>query len=102
MSERLAGSSVLALGSSVSEIASNINAVLLDKKSDFELGLTGIIGAGLFELTVGLAIGCFLINKSYSMSYKLLSRDLIIYLLTLVLLYYFLECKYIDIAKVYF
>jgi hypothetical protein len=88
------------LGSSVSLIASNMNAALQNKADQIELGLTGILGAGILQLSVGLAIGCFLIKKNYSLSYSLIARDLIIYLVLLVLLYYYLEMKYITFNKV--
>jgi Ca2+/Na+ antiporter len=76
-----------------------MNAVLHNKKQEFELGLTGILGAAIFELTVGLAIGCFLIKKNYKLAYTILSRDLILYMIVLILLYYYLEMKYITMTK---
>ena len=100
ISERLAGSTILALGGSISLIASNMNAFLLNKTNEIELGLTGIIGAAIFELTIGLAIGCFLIKKNYKLAFSILARDLIIYLIVLVILYYYLEMKYITLTKV--
>jgi Ca2+/Na+ antiporter len=77
-----------------------MNAVLLNKPNEFELGLTGILGAAIFELTVGLAVGCLLIKKNYYLSYSVLSRDFIIYLIIIVLLYYYIETKYITLTKV--
>lgn len=77
-----------------------MNAVLLNKTDEIELGLTGIIGAAIFELTIGLAIGCFLIKKNYKLAFSILARDLIIYLIVLVILYYYLEMKYITLTKV--
>ncbi len=68
--------------------------------SEFELGLTAILGASIFELTIGFAIGCFLIRKNYKISYKILSRDFLIYLLSLILIYFFLLDKYLDLKKV--
>jgi len=77
-----------------------MNAVLLNKVEEIELGLTGILGAAIFELTVGIAIGCFLIKKNYKLAFTTLARDLIIYLIVLVILYYYLEMKYITLNKV--
>jgi len=77
-----------------------MNAVLLNKVEEIELGLTGILGAAIFELTVGIALGCFLIKKNYKLSFSILARDLIIYLIILVILYYYLELKYITLNKV--
>lgn len=67
---------------------------------EIELGLTGILGAAIFELTIGIAIGCFLIKENYKLTFKVIARDLIIYLIVLVILYYFLEMKYITFSKV--
>ncbi len=77
-----------------------MNAVLLNKVQEIELGLTGILGAAIFELTVGIAIGCFLIKKNYKLAFSVISRDLIIYLIVLVILYYYLEMKLITLGKV--
>lgn len=76
-----------------------MNAVLTNKPDEFELGLTGILGAAIFELTIGLAIGCFLIKKNYFLSYSVLSRDFIIYLCVIVLLFYYIEMKNITLTK---
>jgi Ca2+/Na+ antiporter len=77
-----------------------MNGVMMDKPNEFELGLTGIIGAAIFELTIGFALGCFLIKKNYKISYNLLLRDFIIYILSIILLYFFLKDKYLDLKKV--
>lgn len=79
-----------------------MNAVLTSEPDELELGLTGILGASIFEMTIGLAIGCFLINKSYKLSFLVLSRDLMIYLMVIILLYYYIEMKYITTTKVLF
>jgi cation:H+ antiporter len=100
ISERLAGATILALGSSISEIASNMNSVLLNKPEEFELGLSGIVGGAVFELSVGLAIGCFLIKKKYIINYANLKRDLIIYIFIIILLALFIRTKNIDMFKV--
>ena len=100
ISERLAGATILALGSSISEIASNMNSVLLNKPEEFELGLSGIVGGAIFELSVGLAIGCFLIKKKYVINFANLKRDLIIYILIMILLALFIRTKNIDMIKV--
>jgi len=73
---------------------------MINKQSEFELGLTAIIGASVFELTIGFAIGCFLIKKNYKISYKILSRDFIIYLLCIIILYFFLVDKHLNLQKV--
>jgi Ca2+/Na+ antiporter len=77
-----------------------MNAVLLNKPDELELGLTGILGAAVFEFTVGLAIGCILIKKNYKLAYSVLSRDIIIYLVVLVILFFYIENKSITMAKV--
>ena len=74
--------------------------VMKKKQVEFELGLTGIIGAAIFELTVGFAVGCLLIRKNYKISYNLLLRDFIIYILCVILLYFFLNDKHLDLKKV--
>ena len=77
-----------------------MNAVLSNKKAEFELGLTCILGASIFEMSIGLAIGCFLIRKNYKISYSNLIRDFIIYLCILILLYFYLQTEVIDFTKV--
>ena len=77
-----------------------MNAVLRNHVEEIELGLTGILGAAIFEFTVGLALGCFLIRKNYKLAFSIIARDLIIYLIVLVILYYYLEMKYITLTKV--
>jgi Ca2+/Na+ antiporter len=100
ISERLAGSTILALGSSISFIASNMNAVLSNNRQEFELGLTCILGASIFELTIGLAIGCLLIRKQYSICFNTLTKDLLIYFATLVILFCYIQAETIDFTKV--
>jgi len=77
-----------------------MNAVLLNKPSEFELGLTAIIGAAIFEFSIGFAIGCMLIRKNYKISYKILVRDILIYFGIMIMLYFFLKDKYLDLKKV--
>ena len=77
-----------------------MNAVLLNKPSEFELGLTAILGAAIFEFTIGFAIGCMLIRKNYKISYAVLARDVLVYLGIIVLLYFFLKQKLLDLTKV--
>jgi Ca2+/Na+ antiporter len=91
---------MLALGSSISLIASNLTGVMINKPNEFELGLTGIIGAAIFELTIGFAIGCLLIKKNYKISYDILLRDFLIFILCVILLYFFLNDKILDLKKV--
>jgi Ca2+/Na+ antiporter len=91
ISERLAGSTILALGSSVSFIASNMNAVLSGKREEFELGLTCILGASIFELTIGLAIGCLLIRKKYTIDFNTIARDILIYVFSLIILFVYIN-----------
>jgi len=77
-----------------------MNAVMLNNHNEFELGLTAIIGAAIFEFTIGFAIGCLLIRKNYKISFSILTRDILIYLLVLVLLYFFLKDRFLDLKKV--
>jgi len=77
-----------------------MNAVLLNKSDEIELGLTGILGAQLFTMTVGIGLGCLFIKSNYKLSYFILTRDLIIYMGVLVLLFYFLEMNNITATKV--
>jgi hypothetical protein len=77
-----------------------MNAVLSNKKAEFELGLTCILGASIFEMSIGLAIGCLLIRKNYKISYNNLIRDFLIYLSILLLLYFYLQTEVIDFTKV--
>jgi hypothetical protein len=77
-----------------------MNGVMNNKPNDFELGLTGIICASIFQLTIGIALGCFLIKKNYKISYNLLLRDFIIYISSVILIYFFLKDKYLDLKKV--
>jgi Ca2+/Na+ antiporter len=100
MSERLAGSTILALGSSIPMIASNMNAVLLDNMHEVSLALTGVLGSSIFQMTVGLAIACFVMKKKYSFSYNVFIKDLTIYIATLLLLFYYVLSKNIDLMKV--
>ncbi len=102
MSERLAGATILALGSSISDIASNLNAILMNKHEEFEMGLAGIIGGNLFMLTVGMAIGSFLVNKKgeYKINYTAVVRDIMITIMILIILFFFLNSKEIDLLKV--
>ena len=46
-----------------------MNSVLLNKPEEFELGLSGIVGGAIFELSVGLAIGCFSIKKKFVINF---------------------------------
>lgn len=77
-----------------------MNAVLSNKRAEFELGLTCILGASIFQLSFGLAIGCLCIHKSYKLSFKFLIRDYLIYLFVLVLLYFYILSEVIDFTKV--
>ena len=104
MSERLAGATILALGSSILEIATNLIAILRNKHEEFEMGLAGIIGGGLFQLTVGIAIGSFLINKKreYTINFREVVRDISILIAVLLILYIFMNSKEINLFKVIF
>jgi Ca2+/Na+ antiporter len=77
-----------------------MNAVLSNKRAEFELGLTCILGASIFQLSFGIAIGCLLIHKNYKLSFKYIMRDYLIYLAVLVLLYFYIQTEVIDFTKV--
>jgi Ca2+/Na+ antiporter len=81
-------------------IASNMNAVLKDDVHDISLALTGALGSSVFQMTIGLAIGCFIMKKQYSFSYNAFIKDLFIYLATIVIMFYFIVTKNIDLVKV--
>lgn len=101
ISDRLAGSTIIAFSGCISEIASNMR-IVLSKTSDREsssMGITGIIGASICEITVGLGIGCLMIRKNYSISYYFFVRDTIIYLAILVYLRIITIDREIDLAK---
>ncbi len=102
ISERLAGSTILALGGSVGLYASNMNAVLLNKSDEIQLGLTGILGSALFQMAIAVGLGCLVIKSNYKLSYFLITRDLIIYLVVVVILFYYLEMNMITAAQVIF
>jgi Ca2+/Na+ antiporter len=102
ISERLAGSTILALGGSVGLYASNMNAVLLNKSDEIQLGLTGILGSALFQMAIAVGLGCLVIKSNYKLSYFLITRDLIIYLVVVVILFNYLEMNMITAAQVIF
>jgi Ca2+/Na+ antiporter len=77
-----------------------MNAVLSNKKEEFELGLTCILGASIFELTIGLAIGCLLIRKKYTIDFTNLTKDLLIYFFTLIILFFYIQDGNINFTKV--
>ncbi len=77
-----------------------MNAVMVNNHNEFELGLTAILGASIFEFTIGFAIGCLLIRKNYKISFSILIRDILIYLCILIMLYFFLKDKQLDLKKV--
>ena len=77
-----------------------MNAVLQDHKQEFEMGLTAIVGAAIFEFTIGFAIGCFLLKRNYRLSFNGLSRDLIMYFVVLIILFFFLKNKTLSLIQV--
>ena len=77
-----------------------MNAVLLNKSDEIELGLTGILGTELFCMTVGIGLGILFIKNNYKLSYFLITRDLIIYIVVMVILYYYLETNDITLLDV--
>ena len=77
-----------------------MNAVLKNEQQEFEMGLTAIIGAAIFQFTIGFAIGCFLLKKNYKISFTAISSDLIMYFFVLMLLYFFLEKGSISLFQV--
>lgn len=79
-----------------------MNAVLKNQKQEFEMGLTAIIGAAIFQFTIGFAIGCFLLKKNYKISFSAISSDLIMYFFVLILLYFFLANKSLSLIQVIF
>lgn len=101
ISDRLAGSTIIAFSGCISEIASNMR-IVLSKTSDREssnMGITGIIGASICEITVGLGIGCLMIRKNYSISYYFFVRDTIIYLALLIYLRFITVDREIGLYK---
>jgi hypothetical protein len=78
-----------------------MNAVLKNQQEEFEMGLTAILGAAIFQFTIGFAIGCFLLRKNYKISFSAISSDLIMYFFVLIILYFFLENKCLSLIHVY-
>jgi Ca2+/Na+ antiporter len=79
-----------------------MNAVLLNKSDEIQLGLTGILGSALFQMAIAVGLGCLVIKSNYKLSYFLITRDLIIYLVVVVILFYYLEMNMITAAQVIF
>jgi len=77
-----------------------MNAVLKNQQEEFEMGLTAIIGAAIFQFTIGFAIGCFLLKKNYKISFTAISSDLIMYFFVLLLLFFFLENRSLSLTHV--
>jgi len=77
-----------------------MNAVFLNKSDEIQLGLTGILGSALFQMAIAVGLGCLVIKNNYKLSYFLITRDLIIYLVVVVLLFYYLEMNSITAVQV--
>lgn len=73
--------------------------MLLNKPEEFNMGLTGVIGATIFEMTVGLGLGSMLLKKSYKLSYMSIVKDIILYIISLLVLFLILDSREISLVK---
>jgi len=90
----IAGALLLALTNSVPEISNNLyTQVFVEEEEEQTLGISNLVGSGIFEFTIIMGIACITITKNIKMNAILNTFTIFYYLLGACILFLFLESE---------